>query len=142
MLDMGKTIKSYATVPLSISFPWEREGKPLTSSLKTYIPLSSLSISPATHLFQCTQCTCGTLLNCPLFCIEYMYFSILSVNLSFSSNRKAGNSAPSFQFITSGRGLTQKSMKSTKFQHFQLQKEMKFGPHQIYSIVSTGKLPT
>ena len=77
----GKTIKSYATIPLSISFPWAREGKPQAYSLKHFntqkcIPLSSLSISQVTHLFQCTQCACGALQSCPLFCIDYTYFPI------------------------------------------------------------------
>ena len=67
------------------------------------IPLSSLSISSTTHLFQCTQCACGALQNCPLFCIEYMYSPIFPQILSFSSKRKAWNSAPWFQFVTPGR---------------------------------------
>ena len=135
---MGKTTKSYVTTPLSISFPWAREGKPLALSLNTLkyskcVPYSSLSISPVMHLFQCTQCACGALQNCPLFCIEYMYFPIFLQISSFSSKRKVQNSTPSFQFITPGRELTQKSMKSMKFQHLQLLKETKFGPHLIYS---------
>ena len=30
-----KTIKSYATIPLPISFPWAKEGKPQAPSLNT-----------------------------------------------------------------------------------------------------------
>ena len=44
----------------------------------------------------------------------------------------AQNLELSFQFMTSGRELTQKSMKPTKFQYFQLQKDMKFGPSCIF----------
>ena len=51
--------------------------------------------------------------------------------LSFSSNRKAQNSAPSFQFMTLDRELTQKSTKNMKSQHFHLLKETKFRPHRI-----------
>ena len=140
-----KQSKIKATIPLSISFPWAREGKPQTPSLNTlntqkYIPLSSLSISPMMHLFWHTQNTCGTLQNCPIVCIKCMYFSIFPWILSFYSNKKAWNAAPSFQFMTPGRELTQKSMKSIKFQHFQLLKEMKFGPHQNYSWPRTSDL--
>ena len=57
-----------------------------------------------THLFRCTQCAGGTLQNCPLlYCIQYMYFPIFLQILRFSSNRKAWNSAPLFQFVTQGQ---------------------------------------
>ena len=58
-----------------------------------------------------------------------MYFpEIISQNSSFSSNRKAKNSELSFQFMTPGRELAQKSMKPMKFQNFYLQKTWNSDP--------------
>ena len=118
-------------------FLGQGRGSLLPSSLKALkyskcAPLSDLSINPVTHLFQHTQCICGALQNCPLFLHWIHVFShFFPWILSFSSNRKVQNSAPSFHFATPGREFTQKSTQSTKFQHFQLLKEMKFRPHQI-----------
>ena len=58
-------------------------------------------------------------------------FPIFPQILSFSSNRKAQNLAPSFQFVTPGKGTHSKSTKPMKFQHLQLPKETKFRPHPL-----------
>ena len=66
------------------------------------------------------------------YCIQYMYSPNFWQISSFSSNRKAQNSAPSFQFMTPEQRIHQKSIKPVKFQHFQLPKETKFGPHPFH----------
>ena len=61
-------IKSYATIPLSISFSWAWEGSLWPSSLKKYQKCTSLITSHQTlktHLFRCTQCADGPLQNYP-----------------------------------------------------------------------------
>ena len=49
-------------------------------------------------------------------------------NSSFSSNRKTQNSELSFQFVTSGRELTQKSMKPTNSSISSLRKTQNLDP--------------
>ena len=142
---MGKSIISYATNPTTYLFSLGKGGE-ASSLFKNFKILKEhpsewsfhnpskklVSVHPV-YLWHTTKIV-------QLFCIEYMYFPIFPQILSFSSNRKAQNSAPSFQFMTPGRELTQKSTKSTKFQHFQLLKEMKLGPHQNYSPPRTSDL--
>ena len=63
-------IKSYATIPLSISFLGHERGSLWPSSLKTlkYSKCTSLiafHLSLKTHLFRCTKCAYVALQNCP-----------------------------------------------------------------------------
>ena len=75
----------------------------------------------------CLWCTTKLSTN---YCIQYMYSSNFPQISSISSNRKAQNSVPSFQFVTPEQRIHQKSTKPAKFQ---LLKETKFGPHLFHS---------
>ena len=54
---------------------------------------------------------------------NFAKFHVYSLRiLHLSSNRREWNSAPPFQFVSPGRELIQKSIKSMNFQHFHTQK--------------------
>ena len=131
---MGKTVKSYATSPGIYPFSLGKRGEACSlffKNFKIFKRASLLVVFPYAQQHTCFDAPSVPVVHYKIvhcFALNTCIFPISLQILSFSSNRKAQNSAPSFQFMTPGNKFIQKSMKSTKFQHFQLQKETKFRP--------------
>ena len=129
-------IKSYATIPLSISFPWAWEGKLPVSFFKSFkIPKVHLSDETLKMpLFRCTQCAYGALQNCPqITAFNTCILQIFGKFQAFPVTKRHKILHHHFSLWLQSRESTKKSTKPMKFQHFQLPKETKFGPHLFHS---------
>ena len=130
--DIGKKSKVMPQSHYLSLFLGEGRGSLQPSSLNHIkcAPLSDLSINPVMHLFWHTQCACGTLQNCPVFCIwTHVFFHFFHKFWTFPVTERHEILHHHFSSWFQAENSLSCSMKSMKFQL--PQKKMKFRPYQI-----------